>query len=136
MKAEELLKRAFYYASVQHAEQTYGDKPFIAHPKLVASLLAQCCPKDYHLIAAGYLHDILENTRVQREHLEAEFGKDIADLVFEVTKTKYNTFPNLKSTRGYILKFADRLANLSQMGNWDEEKQTTYRQKSIFWQTV
>ena len=64
--------------------------------------------------------------------------KTIADLVMEVThegsKDKYGYyFPRLKTTRGIILKFADRLSNLTRMGAWDDDRIDQYIRRSKFW---
>jgi (p)ppGpp synthase/HD superfamily hydrolase len=90
-------------------------------------------PQDESLLAAGYLHDVMEDCSVTYEELKREFNQDIADLVKEVTKSKYNTFPHLSTRRGVMLKFADRLANLSMMDDKDEQWQKRYIEKSKFW---
>ena len=62
------------------------------------------------------------------------FDKKVLKLVKEVTKTGYNKFPNLKTLDGYILKFADRLANLSRRkGGMDTDELSKYMKKSVFW---
>jgi len=96
--------------------------------------------KDDTLTAAATLHDIIEDTDVTYEQLKEEFGTTIADLVNEVTHegkpdSKGYYFPRLKTQEGYMIKFADRLHNLSRMKELSEGKQKHYLNKSIFWRT-
>ncbi|HEX9060892.1 MAG TPA: HD domain-containing protein [Clostridia bacterium] len=128
-----LIGKAYRYAKKKHEGQKYGKKPFIYHPLEVAKIIKIICPTDINLIAAAYLHDTLEDTNTSMYDLMNEFNNDIASLVNEVTKTDYNTFPNLKTLRGVILKYADRTANLSNVHEWDIERQETYILKSKFW---
>lgn len=129
-----LIGKAYKFAKLKHAGQKYGDKPFIYHPIQVAKIVKMLCPLDYSLIAAAYLHDTMEDCGVSMFELQANFNTDVARLVWEVTKTKYNTFPNLSSVRGIILKYADRTANLSNIYLWDEKRQQKYLLKSKFWE--
>jgi GTP pyrophosphokinase len=130
-----VIQRAFDFALRAHKGQKYGDKPFSTHPVQVARIIKLLCPLDYELQAAAYLHDVLEETTTTPAELTELFGKDITGLVYEVTKTNYNTFPNLKTRRGVILKYADRLCNLVKMQSWDVDKQQIYIEKSKFWQS-
>lgn len=137
MRQTHLLSKALEYAERKHKGQEYSGRPFIYHPIQTYSILAsQISPKqDENLLAAAYLHDILEDTQTTLIELEQQFNKDIAGLVWEVTKSEYNTFPYLKTRRGVILKFADRLANLLNIEKWDQGRQTKFMNKSKFWKT-
>jgi len=53
--------------------------------------------------------------------------------VVELTKEGYNYFPNLQSQEAILIKFADRLSNLSRMKVWPLTKQEQYLTKSKFW---
>ena len=134
---EQLINRAFEYATEAHKGQVddNGDA-YIAHPVAVANIL-MCVSNDANLIAAAALHDTIEDTKVKYEDLVTEFGKDIADLVYEVTHEGNNVtgyyFPRLKTQRGIMLKFADRLHNLSRMEPWNSERIAHYLKKSKFW---
>ena len=130
-----VIDEAYRFSRKVHKQQKYGDRPFWYHPAQVARIIKMLCPLDYELIAAAYLHDVLDDTETTPAELTELFGADIAGLVFEVTKTNYNEFPNLKTRRGVILKFADRLCNLMSMGVWDKEKQQKYIKKSTFWKS-
>lgn len=128
-----IVEQAYTYCRKVHKEQRYGDKPFFHHPAQVAKIIKAILPLDYELQCAAYLHDVLEDTDTTVHDLVTMFGSDIAGLVYEVTQTEYNTFPNLKTKRGIILKYVDRLCNLLNMGQWDEERQQKYILKSKFW---
>jgi (p)ppGpp synthase/HD superfamily hydrolase len=67
--------------------------PFILHPLEVASLLYSCGATD-EVVAAGVLHDVVENTTVALDQIKAEFGSRVAGLVDAVTEN-----PKIKSDR-------------------------------------
>jgi (p)ppGpp synthase/HD superfamily hydrolase len=74
------------FAKDRHAGQRRpGDEAsFVLHPLEVASLLERSHYPD-HVVAAAVLHDVLEDTDVERSELEARFGRDVGDLVASVT---------------------------------------------------
>lgn len=134
-----LIATAQMYATKQHAGQTRDDgvTPYAEHLRKVAEVLS-CVTDDEHLIAAAWLHDTLEDTPVTYTELELIFGQRIANIVLEVTKDppvqgKPRTFSRLYSKDAIMLKFADRLANISEMESWNEKRQQQYLNKSQFW---
>ena len=133
--------KALGFAHRKHKGQLDDcDLPYIYHPVQAAKILEMVVPKDENLIAAAYLHDTLEDTDTTYEELVKEFNKDIADLVNEVTHDgskdqKGYYFPRLKTQRGIILKFADRLSNISRMDAWNENRKQHYLNKSKFWKS-
>lgn len=128
-----IIDKALDFATEKHKGQKYNGKSYIVHPVLTYRIVKAIFPHDFELQAAAILHDTLEDTPTTASELAETFGSDIASLVYEVTKTDTNTFPNLKTTRGVILKFADRLANLSCMDKKPMEWQLQYINKSKFW---
>lgn len=136
----QLIHRAHAFAAEAHLDQKRDDgTPYITHPELVADLIKQVTD-DPAMIAAAYLHDTIEDTDVTYEDILERFGKDVADLVHEVTHegddTNGHYFPRLHSERGVMLKFADRLSNLSTMGGaWPEKRRKHYLKKSKFWKS-
>lgn len=136
-----LIQSAAIYARDAHRGQLRDDgQPFIVHPIAVARILEKVTD-DENLIAAALLHDVIEDTDVTYEQLKANFGPDIADLVHEVTKegrqdSKGYYFPRLKTQRGIMLKFADRLSNISDMQGWDDKRKAHYLKKSKFWKSA
>lgn len=119
-----LVVRAAEYAARAHARHRRKDideTPYINHLAHVARLLAEAgC--DVELVAAGYLHDTIEDVCVTYEELLTEFGRDIADLVMAVTDDKSIRWQLRKqaqidhaagsSPRVVALKLADKVSNL------------------------
>ena len=87
-------KEALNFAREAHAEQKrkYTEEPYIEHPKRVAELV-RTVEHTSEMICAAYLHDVVEDTPVSIEEIESRFGKEVADLVEELTdeymKEKY-----------------------------------------------
>ena len=83
---KELLQRALEMAEKAHKGQKRASgEPYINHCKAVAEILAELhVPPS--VIAAGLLHDTVEDTRIDFKDLKREFGKEIFDLVQAVTK--------------------------------------------------
>ena len=82
-----LTRRALAFATHRHAGQRReGDgAPYVTHPVEVASLLHDAGYPD-HVVAAGVLHDVLEDTEAQQAEIEAGFGPDVARLVSALTE--------------------------------------------------
>jgi (p)ppGpp synthase/HD superfamily hydrolase len=81
-----LTRDALVFAHARHAGQTreLDDLPFVTHPVEVACLLHEAGYSD-EVVAAGVLHDVLENTTADHGELEARFGRRVADLVGAVS---------------------------------------------------
>jgi len=130
---------AMEFAMKKHKGQKYSNGDYFENHCLVVYDLIKHITnsEDSNLMIAGLLHDTLEDTDTTYEELLEHFGHDITELVYEVTnpsKDKKNYFPNLKTQRGFMLKFADRLANISNMEEWDEERKQKYMKCSVFWE--
>jgi (p)ppGpp synthase/HD superfamily hydrolase len=125
-KAIALATKAHYSLTNNGSPQFYDGQPYTAHLNAVEQVLMRfgVDPKngerDQNLLIAAWLHDTLEDTKISREYLEIEIGKDIADLVFAVTNEKaknrnekfQKTFPKIKAhPYATTLKLADRIAN-------------------------
>ncbi|HRK65257.1 MAG TPA: RelA/SpoT family protein, partial [Terricaulis sp.] len=125
---ENLINRAYVYATVKHGSQKrHSGDPYFAHPIQVAGILTEY-KLDAATIAAGLLHDTIEDTDANREEIEEKFGPLIADLVEGVTKLsklevqseESKQAQNLqkfilamsKDVRVLIVKLADRLHNM------------------------
>ncbi|HDQ72330.1 MAG TPA: bifunctional (p)ppGpp synthetase/guanosine-3',5'-bis(diphosphate) 3'-pyrophosphohydrolase [Chloroflexi bacterium] len=84
--AQRKLERAYDVSELAHAGQTRkSGESFVQHPLAVAALLAEL-GMDVDTIAAGLLHDVVEDTQIDIARLEGEFGPQIATLVDGVTK--------------------------------------------------
>jgi guanosine-3',5'-bis(diphosphate) 3'-pyrophosphohydrolase len=82
----DLVRRAFAFACERHAGQTRSSgEPYVTHPVEVTEILTDL-EMDEHTLAAGLLHDVLEDCGVTVEELTQEFGPDVAHLVDGLTK--------------------------------------------------
>ena len=81
-----LLRSAYEFAKDNHKGQTRcSGEPYITHPLAVASILASL-EMDVATLAAGLLHDVVEDTTVTPDDMTARFGAEVAGLVDGVTK--------------------------------------------------
>ena len=77
----QLIERAYKYASERHNTQyRKSGEPYIIHPLEVALILTSFNAGP-STIAAGLLHDVIEDTSVTHEEMEQEFGTEITSLV-------------------------------------------------------
>ncbi len=131
-----LIEKAYHLASKAHENQVRkSGEPYIIHPLCVAIILADL-EMDKETIAAGLLHDVVEDTIFTSQEIEQQFGADVALLVDGVTKLQHLHFSgdqgdktpdrlemqaeNLrkmflamaKDIRVIIIKLADRLHNM------------------------
>jgi (p)ppGpp synthase/HD superfamily hydrolase len=139
--SKNLTFRAGLFAKMKHLGQLddEGKDYFESHIKQVYTILLQIT-EDVEILAAAYLHDTIEDTDTSYEEILNIFGKRVADLVMEVTHegekdSKGYFFPRLKSKDAILIKFADRLSNLSRMQSWDLNRQNHYLKKSKFWKS-
>ena len=134
-----LICRAFEFAYQLHEGQyRKSGEPYIAHPVAVAELLRDL-GGDSEMIAAGFLHDVVEDTDVTPEEIEEKFGSNVRQLVEAVTKlSKFNfsskterqaeNFRRMflamaKDIRVIVVKLADRLHNMRTLEFLPPEKQ-------------
>ncbi len=140
MNKTNLLKKAWEFAKKKHKGQLDDSGlPYENHPLMVSYILA-FVTHDLEIIAAALLHDTLEDTDTTYQELVSKFNKRIADLVNEVTHegekdTHGYYFPRLKSRDAILIKFADRMANLSRMEPWDDKRRQHYLKTSKFWKS-
>ena len=123
-----LIARAYEFASLKHAgQQRKSGRPFLQHCVEVARLLAQLRLDDT-AIAAGLLHDVIEDTETTHEDISKHFGQKIADLIEGVTKIDQFTYESreerqaetyrkmllsmVKDIRVILIKLVDRLHNM------------------------
>ena len=140
-----LIARAADFAARAHVTQRRkgaAQEPYINHLAEVALLLTEATGgEDAVLVAAGWLHDTLEDTETEREEIEALFGPEVAAVVAEVTDDKslkkaerkrlqIETTPG-KSNRAKLLKLADKTSNLRAIAlspplDWDIQRRRDY----------
>ncbi len=137
--AEGLLAAAFHFAFQLHDGQVRASgEPYICHPVAVADLLRDI-GASAGVIAAGFLHDVVEDTDVTPEEIEQHFGAEVRGLVEGVTKLGGIHFTNkteaqaenlrrmflamASDIRVVLVKLADRLHNMRTLGALKPEKQ-------------
>ena len=82
----ELLQRAYVFsAKVHEGQERLSGEPYLVHPLEVAGILVDL-RLDEEAVAAGLLHDTLEDTLTNRQELERLFGERVAFLVDGLTK--------------------------------------------------
>lgn len=134
----DLLRRAHDYSSrVHHGQERQSGDPFIVHCEEVAYILGQL-GLDSSTVAAGILHDVLEDSALELSELTREFGEEIASLVDGVTKMAGLRFGSreraqaenfrkmllsvVNDVRVIPIKLADRLHNMRTIGYLSKER--------------
>ncbi len=135
-----MVEKAYQVAEQAHAGQLRkSGEPYITHPLYVAIILAEL-EMDKETIAAGLLHDVVEDTCLTEEEITEQFGPEVALLVDGVTKLGQLSYDadkvevqaeNLrkmflamtKDIRVIIIKLADRLHNMRTLQHMSPEKQ-------------
>ena len=120
LESTDLTKRAMQMASYAHRHQKYGERPYVTH---LADVVARVktITQDPEIIAAAWLHDIIEDTQVTYGDIEREFGENVAKMVWAVTGVGHNraakmanAIEKIAQTPGAeLVKSADRLSNAS-----------------------
>ncbi len=142
-----MIQKAYVFAATAHAGQTrLSGEPYLSHPLAVADTLAEM-GFDEPTVAAGLLHDTVEDTGVDIDSIAENFGDETADIVDGVTKISRIPFENKEEAqaenirkmilamshdmRVIMVKLADRLHNMSTL-----DFQKAYKQKRIAQETM
>src|SRR5437588_1352077 len=142
-----IVKKAYDYALIQHEGPTRASgEPYLVHPLEVALVLAEM-KMDPVAIAAGLLHDSVEDTSVTIEDIGKEFGEQVAHIVEGVTKISKIDFAtreeaqaeNLRKMmlamvddiRVVLIKLADRLHNMRTLEHLDPERQHKIAEETL-----
>ena len=117
----EIVERACRFAVEKHGDQMYGNVPYYYHLRAVVSTMQAFSIWDKRLLAAGYLHDVLEDTPVTKEEIASKFSPYIANIVDACTdgegknraERKARPYQLIPTVPGAVtVKIADRLANV------------------------
>jgi len=105
-----IVDKALNFATAAHEGQTrkYDGMPYIVHPIAVAKLVKDMTD-DENMVAAAYLHDVVEDTPTTHEEIFKHFGLRVAELVFDLTdQFTSEEYPKLNRNKRKALE-ADRL---------------------------
>lgn len=146
------INKAWVFSLNAHAGQLYGEQPYARHLEDVALCLekfgfnhkaAETDPFIEEIICAGWLHDVVEDTKITIAEIEKEFGHSVADIVARVTdepgmnraERKSKTYLKIRGHLGAtIVKLSDRISNVKASLNSNEPQFIKYveEQKKFF----
>jgi GTP pyrophosphokinase len=142
----ELLRRAYVFSAFEHRGQVrHSGEPYLIHPLAVADFLADM-KLDAVAIAAGLLHDVVEDTLTTIERIQELFGPEVAHVVEGVTKISKIPFSSIEERqaenfrkmllamvddiRVILVKLADRLHNMRTLNHLPDDKRIKTAQET------
>ncbi len=142
------LAKAYEFAVQAHGNQSRASgEHYFGHCEAVAEMLLEW-KMDLPTVAAGLLHDVLEDTPVTPEELSAQFGPEVTRLVQGVTKIATLKFPSrvdaqaenwrrmllatAEDIRVILIKLADRLHNMRTINFLDYERQRRIAEETMY----
>jgi GTP pyrophosphokinase len=143
----DLIQKAYVFSAKVHEGQVrLSGEAYLSHPLEVAWLLTQM-KLDHITIAAGLLHDTIEDTLATEEIIKVQFGQEIFHIVNGVTKISAIHFQNQEERqaenirkmilamsddiRVILVKLADRVHNMRTLGFHPPEKQQAIAQETL-----
>jgi GTP pyrophosphokinase len=143
----DVVRRAYEHSLLHHSgQQRASGEPYLVHPLEVAILLAEM-KLDTTAIAAGLLHDSVEDTTVTTEEIKEQFGEQIAHIVEGVTKISKIDFASREEAqaenvrkmmlamvddiRVVLIKLADRLHNMRTLQHLSPERQLKIAKETL-----
>ena len=143
----DLLQRALDFSAAEHAGQKRrSGEPYVTHPLEVAALVADMRLDDV-AIAAGLLHDVVEDTLTSIARVEELFGPEVAHVVEGVTKISTIPFSSreerqaenfrkmllamVDDIRVILVKLADRLHNMRTLDHMPEDRRLIIAQETL-----
>lgn len=141
------VKRAYYFAEqAHHGQFRRSGEPYVTHPLAVAGILANM-HMDHQSLMAAMLHDVIEDTGIDKAAIDDQFGATVADLVDGVSKLTQIEFSSLaekqaenfqkmalamaKDIRVILVKLADRLHNMRTLGVLKQEKRRRIARETL-----
>jgi guanosine-3',5'-bis(diphosphate) 3'-pyrophosphohydrolase len=142
----ELLRRAYVFSAFEHRGQVrHSGEPYMMHPLAVADFLADM-KLDAVAVAAGLLHDVVEDTLTTIDRISELFGSEVAHVVEGVTKigairfssTEERQAENFRKMllamvddiRVIMVKLADRLHNMRTLNHLPEDRRVPIAQET------
>ena len=142
----ELLRRAYVFSASEHRGQVrHSGEPYLIHPLEVADFLADM-KLDVVAVAAGLLHDVVEDTLTTIERIHELFGPEVAHVVEGVTKISAIRFSSseerqaenfrkmllamVDDIRVILVKLADRLHNMRTLSHLPDERRIPIAQET------
>ncbi len=142
----ELLRRAYVFSAFEHRGQVrHSGEPYLIHPLAVADFLADM-KLDAVAIAAGLLHDVVEDTLTTIERIQELFGAEVAHVVEGVTKISAIPFASseerqaesfrkmllamVDDIRVILVKLADRLHNMRTLNHLPDDRRIKIAQET------
>src|SRR5687767_1037140 len=143
----ELLRRAYVFSALEHKGQVrHSGEPYLVHPLQVADILADM-KLDVVCVAAGLLHDVVEDTLTTIERIQEAFGNDVAHIVEGVTKISAISFSSSEERqvenfrkmllamvvdiRVILVKLADRLHNMRTLQFMSDDRRVRTAQETL-----
>ncbi|HTO52096.1 MAG TPA: bifunctional (p)ppGpp synthetase/guanosine-3',5'-bis(diphosphate) 3'-pyrophosphohydrolase [Myxococcota bacterium] len=143
----ELLERAYVYsAKVHQGQMRLSGEPYLTHPLAVAEILANM-RMDHVTVAAGLLHDTVEDTLATDADIRGQFGDEVGNLVAGLTKLSKIEFQSReeaqaenfrkmliamsKDIRIILIKLADRLHNIRTLDFMSEEARARVARETL-----
>src|SRR5919107_6106946 len=143
----ELLRRPYVFPALEQKGQTrHSGEPYLVHPMEVSDILAEM-KLDAVCIAAGLLHDVVEDTLTTPEKIREKFGEDVAHIVEGVTKIGAIPFSSseerqaenfrkmllamVDDIRVILVKLADRLHNMRTLQHMTDDKRVRIAQETL-----
>ncbi|MDR0354376.1 MAG: RelA/SpoT family protein [Deltaproteobacteria bacterium] len=139
--------KAYVTAAMAHKDMTrHSGEPYLTHPLSVAATLAEM-RLDHFAVAAGLLHDTVEDTKMTLEEIREEFGEEVAKIVDGMTKAGKVNFSTTIERRAFnmqkiliymfqdlrvlYVKLADRLHNMRTLGYMSNQKQIAISRETL-----
>ena len=144
----DFIRRAFDFAYERHRlQKRKSGEPFIIHPVQVAITLSEY-RVDPNTIAAGLLHDILEDTDTEYSEIKKLFGEEVAEIVEGLTKLHHLQYEGsrpveqaknhqkmvlamARDIRVIFVQLADRLNNMRTLNHLDPERQARISRETL-----
>lgn len=143
-EAFDLERRAFQFAIERHQGQKYGEGAYEIHLSEVVAALEEHGINDPVFLAAGWLHDVLEDTPTTKTELVDRFGGPVADLVWACsgvgTNRKARNMDIAAKLRAHpaavVVKLADRLANVRASTPGSRHRAMYEKEWPAFWEAL